>query len=81
MARFLPPAGTLLAQASPGTNNCGTTATGWTNGTLPTVQGSTLDIQVTCCYCLFDFLFKNSHIYNLLKHINFQQSGSIIVLQ
>lgn len=44
--RFLPPAGTLLAQASPGSSHCNTAAPGWTNGTLPTVQGSTLDIQV-----------------------------------
>ena len=50
MPRFLPPAGTLLAQASPGPKTCGTHATGWTNGTLPTIQGSTLDIQVTICY-------------------------------
>ena len=47
LLRFLPPAGTILALSSPGQEHCGTWATGWQNGTLPTAPGSTLDIQVT----------------------------------
>ena len=51
LIRFLPPAGTILVQSSPGQEHCNTWAVGWSNGTLPSALGSTLDIQVTG-YCI-----------------------------
>lgn len=44
--RFLPPGGTQLATSAPEKMRCGTSATGWYNGTMP--QPGTTETGIVC---------------------------------
>ena len=46
--RFLPPAGTRIAEEAPGEGYCGTSATGWMQGSHPTSLGET--VTRTVCF-------------------------------
>ena len=46
--RFLPPAGTRIAEEAPGEKYCGTYATGWMQGSHPTSLGET--VTRTVCF-------------------------------
>ena len=45
---FLPPAGTRIAEEAPGVGYCGTSATGWMQGSHPTSLGET--VTRTACF-------------------------------
>ena len=46
--RFLPPAGTRIAEEAPGIKCCGTAVTGWMQGSHPTSLGET--VTRTVCF-------------------------------
>ena len=46
--RFLPPAGTRIAEEAPGQEYCGTAGTGWMQGSHPTSVGET--VTRTVCF-------------------------------
>ena len=44
--RFQPPAGTRLAQATPGADHCGAYRAGWSNSALPANNNESADIDI-----------------------------------
>ena len=54
--RFLPPAGTKIAEEAPGYQYCGTSASGYMQGSHPTIPGLTFERTA----CFLDCSISNS---------------------